>query len=254
MKTENYVPEKTEAVTTSTQNTGTVQDNCNNSGVFVYSNNKRTGNWAQRGYHRGTYGRVHNSYYNRSVKRGNSHRVSASSSGSVYSRSSDEVVGKDLPKDNQGHKSSSECDNVVDRQHSNNSKAENMANTSLDCTADNQKKEVEVTLDVVEGVKASESADVSRKQDSESAQSNVMSGRRCSALARPRKSVIQLLKEYNEARQQTEFNRNVYTCKICFQVTSLVLTCVRGFQTQCVILCVCVCVGHSFYSKASVQH
>ncbi|PSN48331.1 hypothetical protein C0J52_03415 [Blattella germanica] len=39
---------------------------------------------------------------------------------------------------------------------------------------------------------------------------------------RPRMSVVKLLREYNEARQKTEFNRSFFTCKICFQVQELV--------------------------------
>ena len=35
---------------------------------------------------------------------------------------------------------------------------------------------------------------------------------------RPRLSVVQLLREFDETRQRTEFSRNFYTCKICFQV------------------------------------
>jgi hypothetical protein len=251
LKTENYVCEKTEAMTTSTENTGTVQDKCSNSEVFFYSNSKRTGNWAQRGYHRGTCGKVHSSYCSSSVKRGQSRMVSRNSSRSAYSRSSDKVVTEYLPKYKQGHRSSSECDNVVDQQCVSSCKAVNVGNASQGCTVGSRKKDVEITLDGVEGVKASESADIRRDQGFVLAESNALSGRRFNAVARPRISVVQLLKEYSEGRQQTEFNRNVFTCKICFQVTSLVLTYVCGFQTHCVMLYVLVFVGCSFYSKAS---
>jgi hypothetical protein len=84
--------------------------------THFYSNSKRTGNWAQRGYYRSTCGRVHNSYCNRSVERGQNCTVSGSSSRIAYSGSNDKVVTKDIPEDKQGHKSSAECGNVADLQ------------------------------------------------------------------------------------------------------------------------------------------
>ncbi|XP_021916567.1 E3 ubiquitin-protein ligase RNF14-like isoform X2 [Zootermopsis nevadensis] len=207
-KTENCVPQKTEAMTTSIQSTGTVQGNCSNSGVSVYGSNKRSGNWAQRRYHRGTAGRVHNSYYNRSVRRGNNHWVSVTGS------NSGQVVSEDLAKDSQCHKSSSEPGGVLDRRCSDGSKAANVGNASQNCTVDNQEEEAVVTSDGVERAKASESLDVARKQRSKSVQSNAM---RDSALARPKTSIVQLLRDYDEARQRVEFSRSIHTCKICFQ-------------------------------------
>jgi hypothetical protein len=243
-------------MTASTENTGTVQDNSSNSGLFVHSNNNRAGNSAQRRYYRGSYRRVHGTYYNRSVKSGDNHRVSIGSSRSVYSRSSDQIVSKDLLEDNQDHKTSAECDHLVDCQCGKNSKAVHMVNASQNCTIDNEKKEVEVTVDGVESVKASKSTDV-RGKDSESAQSNVMSDRRSNAPTRPRMSVIQLLKEYNEARQRTEFSRNFYTCKICFQVTFLIFVYMAfRYNISCPPFkecCVYVHAGHIYYSKVSVQ-
>jgi hypothetical protein len=118
----------------------------------------------------------------------------------------------------------------VDHQHCKNSEAANMANASQDCVGGTRKKADEVALNGVEGVKASESTHVRRKHNSQSVKSTVNGGRRYNAPSRPRMSVVQLLKEYNEARQRTEFNRNFHTCKICFQVTSLILTCLRKFQ------------------------
>jgi len=38
---------------------------------------------------------------------------------------------------------------------------------------------------------------------------------------RPKMSVVQLLKGYSEAWHRTEFSRKFYSCKICFQVSSL---------------------------------
>jgi hypothetical protein len=115
-----------------------------------------------------------------------------------------------------------------------------MGNASQDCVVGTQKKDVEVALHGVECVKASESTAVRRKHNSQSVQSTVNIGRRYNAPTRPRVSVVRLLKEYNEARQRTEFNRNIYTCKICFQVTFPILICLCKFQMQCATLSVMV--------------
>lgn len=219
LKFERCVLGKTEAMETSTQNTGTIQGNSSNSDVFHDSNNQRAGSWAQRSYHSGTYGRGHSSNYNRSLGRGNNWRVPGYSYRSVCPKSNDQIVlnSKNSRINNEGQKNSSECDNVVDHQCSNNSEAVNMGNASEDCVVGTEKRDVEVALYGVEGVKASESAVVRRKHSSRSVQSTMNSGRRYNASTRPKMSVVQLLREYNEARQRTEFNRNVYTCKICFQ-------------------------------------
>ena len=75
---------------------------------------------------------------------------------------------------------------------------------SSDCVVGTQKKGTEITLKDVAEERTSKSAHVTIKHDSESEM-----------------SVVQLLKDYSEARHQTEFSRNFYSCKICFQVTSL---------------------------------
>jgi hypothetical protein len=225
-------------MTTSTQDTEAVRDNGSNSEVFFNSKNQQARNWAQRSYHRGTYGRRYNYYYNRSIGRGNDRRVSGCGYISVCPKKNDQIIlnSKDVLKDNQSQKNSSECDNLVDSQCRNNNEAVNVGIASQDCIVDTWEKDVKVTLDGVEsvdtrekgvkatldgveGVKSSESADVSRINNSLSLHSDMNGDSRSNAPTRPRMSVIQLLKEYNEDRQQTEFNRNFYACKICFQVT-----------------------------------
>jgi hypothetical protein len=183
------------------------------------------------------------------VERGQSCTVSGSSSRIAYSGRSDKVVTKDIPEDKQGHKSSAECGNVVDLQCVSSCKAINVGNVFQGCTVGHLKEDFEVKFDGAEDVEASGSTDI-RKQAFVLSQTNMLNGE-SNAVDRPRMSVIQLLREYNEARQQREFNQNVFTCKICFQVTSLVLTYVCGFHTHCVMLYVFVFVGCSFYSTAS---
>jgi hypothetical protein len=221
LKSERCALENTEAMETITQNAGTVQGNSCNSDIFHDSNNERAGSWAQRSCHRGAYGRGRSFNYDRSLGRGNNWRVSGYSYRSVCPKSSDQTVlnSKNSLINKEGQKNSLECDNVVDRQCSKNNEAVNMGNASQDCAVGTRKKDVEVALNGVEGVKASESTGVRRKHNSPSVQSTANSGRRYNAPNRPRMSVVQLLREYNEARQQTEFNRSIYTCKICFQVT-----------------------------------
>ena len=91
------------------------------------------------------------------------------------------------------------------------------------CVVGSQKKDTEVALNVVAQVRISKSADVRIEHDSESAMS-VVNGVRISIVpTTPRMSVVQLLKDYSEARHRTEeFIRKFYSCQICFQVTSLI--------------------------------
>jgi hypothetical protein len=160
--------------------------------------------------------------------------VSGYSYRSVCPKSNDQIAlnSKNPLINNEGLKNSPECDSVVDNQCSKNSEAVNTGNASQDCVAGTQKKDVEVALNGVEGVKPSESTAVRRKHTSQSVWSTVNSGRRY-APTRPRMSVVQLLREYDEARQRTEFNRNSYTCKICFEVTFLIHICLCKFEIQC---------------------
>jgi len=90
-----------------------------------------------------------------------------------------------------------------------------------DCVFGTQKKDTEVTLKSVAEVRTSKSSDVTIKLDSESEISVVNCGRISIVPTRPIMSLVQLLKYYSEARHQTEYSRNFYSCRICFQVTSL---------------------------------
>ena len=92
---------------------------------------------------------------------------------------------------------------------------------SSDCVVGTQKKGTEITLKDVAEERTSKSAHVTIKHDSESEMSVVNGGRISILPTRTRMSVVQLLKDYSEARHQTEFSRNFFSCKICFQVTSL---------------------------------
>lgn len=233
MKSESCALGKTEAIETSIQNTGTVQGNSCNSDVLHDSKNQRAGSCAQGSYHRGTYRKGHSSNYNRSPGRGNNWMVSGNSYRSVSPKSNDRLgLNSNNPLiNNESIKNSSECDNVVDRQCNENSEAVNIGNASQDSIVGTKKKDVEVALNVV-GVKPSKSTAVRRKHNSQPVQSTVNSGRRY-APTRPRMSVVRLLREYDEARQRTEFNRNFYTCKICFQVTFLIHIFLCKFQIQC---------------------
>ena len=96
-----------------------------------------------------------------------------------------------------------------------------MSCASSDCVVGTQKEDTEVTLNGVAEVRTSKSANVRIKHDSESAMSVVNVGRMTIVPTRPRISVVQLLKDYSEARHWKEFSRTFYSCKIRFQVTSL---------------------------------
>jgi hypothetical protein len=206
---------------------------------FFNSNNQRTGNWAHRKYHRGNYGKGYSSYYNRSAGRGNNRKFSGYSRGASSNSNDQIVLNSQAPfKDNEDHKTSSKCDNLVDRHCNNKREAVNMRCAPLDCVVGMQKKDTEVTLNGVAEETTSGTAGVRRKHDSESAMS-IVNGRRISDVpTRPRMSVVQLLKEYSEARHRTEFSRNFYSCKICFQVISLIFICVYSLQMQCATLSV----------------
>lgn len=219
-------------MTANSQNTGTVRSNSCNSVSFLNRNNQGGGNWAHRKYYRRNYGKGY-SYYNRSAGRGNNHKFSGCYRG-VSSNCNDQMVlNSQAPfKDNEGHRISSKCDTLVGRQCKNKSEAVNMRCASPDCAVGTRKKDTEVTLNGVAEVTTSKSADVRRKHDSESAMSVVNGGRISIVPARPMMSVVQLLKDYSEARHWTEFSRNFYSCKICFQVTSPIFICVCRFQMQ----------------------
>jgi hypothetical protein len=221
IKTEKCALKETETLMANTQNTGTVHSNSCKSVSFLNRNNEGGGNWAHRKYYRRKYGKGC-SYYNRSAGRGNNHNFSGCyTSGS--SNSNDQIVlNSQAPfKDNEGHSISSVCDNLVGRQCKNKNEALNMRCASPDCVVGTQKKDTEVTLNGVAEVRTSKSADVRIKHDSESAMSFVNGGRISIVPTRPRMSVVQLLKDYSEARHRTEFSHSFYSCKICFQVTSL---------------------------------
>jgi hypothetical protein len=117
-----------------------------------------------------------------SVGRGNNRRSSGYSYRSVCPKSNDQIAlsSKDPLINNEGQKNSSECDNAMDRQCSKNSEAVNMGNASQDCVVGSRKKVVEVALNGVAGVKASESMDL-RRNNSQSVQSTVNGGRRYNA-------------------------------------------------------------------------
>ena len=221
-------------MTANSQNTGTVRSNSCNSVSFLNSNNQGGGNWAHRKYYRRNYGKGC-SYYNRSAGRGNNHKFYYRG---ASSHSNDQIVLNSQAsfQDNEGHRISSKCDNLVGHQCKNMSEAVNRRCASLDCIAETQTKDTEVTLNGVAELTTSNSADVRKKHESESAVSIVNGGRISNVPTRPRMSVIQLLKEYSEARHRTEFSRNFYSCKICFQVTYPIYICVCRFQMQCATL------------------
>ena len=215
------------------QNTGTVHSNSCNSVSFLNGNIQGGGTWAHRKYYRRNYGKGY-SYYNRSAGRGNNHKFSGCCRGASSNSNDQIVLNSQAPfKDNEGHRISSKRDNLVGRQCKNKSEAVNMRCASPDCVVGTQKKDTEVTLNgVAAAVTTSKCADVRRKQDSESAISVMNVGRISIVPTKPRMSVVQLLKDYSEARHRTEFSRKFYSCKICFQVTSPILICVCRFQMQ----------------------
>lgn len=232
IKTEKCALKETETPMANSQNTGTVHSNSCNSVSFLNRNNQGGGNWAHRKYYRRNYGKEY-SYYNRSAGRRNNHKFSGCYRGTSSNSNDQIVLNSQAPfKDNEGHRISSKCDNLVSRQCKNKNEAVNVRCASPDCVVGTQKKDTEVTLNGVAEVTTSKSAGVRRKHDSESAMSVVNGGRRSIVPTRPRMSVVQLLKDYSEARQRTEFSRNFYSCKICFQVTSPILICVCRFQMQ----------------------
>lgn len=219
-------------MTANSQNAGTVRSNSCNSLSFLNRNNQGGGNWAHRKYYRRNYGKGY-SYYNRSAGRGNNHKFSGCYRGASSNSNDQIVLNSQAPfKDNEGHRISSKCDNLVGHRCKNKSEAVNMKCASPDCVVGTQKKDTEVTQNGVAEVTTSKSADVRRKHDSESAMPVVNDGRMSIVPTRPRMSVVQLLKDYSEARRRTEFSRNFYSCKICFQVTSPILICVCRFQMQ----------------------
>jgi len=220
MKTEKCALKETETVTANSQNIGTVHSNSCNSVSLLNRNNQGGGNWAQRKDYRRNYGKGY-SYYNRSAGRGNHHKFSGCYRGASSNSNDQIVLNSQAPfKDNEGHTVSSKCDNLVARQCKNTSEAVNMRCASPDCVVGTQTKDAEVTMNGVAEVTTSRPADVRKKHDSESAMSVVNGARMSIVPTRPRMSVVQLLKDYNEARHRTEFSRNFYSCKICFQVIS----------------------------------
>lgn len=236
IRTEKCVLKGTETVRANSQNTGTLHSNSCNSVSYFNSNNQSSGHWAQRKYHRGNYGKGYSSHYCRSAGRGNSRKFSGYSRGASSNCNDQIVLNNQAPfKKNKYHKSSSKCDNVVEHQCNNKSEAVNVKCASLDGVAGTQKKDTEAPLNAVAEVTTSESADVGRKRDSESALSIFNDGRISNVPTVPRMSVVQLLKEYSEARYRTEFSRNFYSCKICFQVTSLVFVYVCTIVFRCIV-------------------
>jgi hypothetical protein len=197
---------------------------------FLYRNNQGGGNWAHKKYYRRNYGKGC-SYYNRSAGRGNNHKFAGCYRGASSNSNDQIVLNSQAPfKDSEGHRISSECDNLVSHQCKNKSEAVNMRCASPDCVVGTQKKDTEVTLNGVAEVTTSNSADVRRKHDSESAMSIVSGERMFSVPTIPRMSVVKQLKDYSEARHRIEFSRNFYSCKICFQVSFPILNVVRNFR------------------------
>ena len=221
IKIEKFGLKKTEYLMANNQNTGTVNSNSCNTVSFLNINIQVFGNWADEKYYRRNYGKVC-SYFNRSAGRGNNHKFSGYYTSASLNRIDQIDLNSQAPfKDNESHRISSDCDNLVGLQSKNNKEAVNMRCASTDCVFGTQKKETEVTLNGVADVRSSRSADVRIKHDSDSAISDLNCGRISTLPTRPRISVVQLLKNYSEARHRTEFSRNFYSCKICFQLTSL---------------------------------
>jgi hypothetical protein len=221
IKIEKFGLKKTEYLMADNQNTGSVNSNSCNTVSFLNRNKQGCGNWADEKYYRRNFGKVC-SYFNRSAGRRNNHKFSGYYTRASLNRVDQIDLNSQAPfKDNESHRISSDCDNFVGLQSENNKEAVNMRCASPDCVFGTQKKETEVTLNGVADVRSSKSADVRIKHDTDSAISDLNCGRISTLPTRPRISVLQLLKYYSEARHRTEFSRNFYSCKICFQLTSL---------------------------------
>ena len=206
---------------TKSQNTGIVHSNSCNSGSFLNRNLQGRGNWAHSNYCRRNYGKECN-YYNRSAGRGHNHKFSGWYTSASANINDQIALNSQAPfKDNEGDRISSECDNLVGLQCKSKNEAVNERCASPDCVVGTQKKDPEVTLNGIAEVRTSKPADVTKKPDSQSAMSVENGGRKSIVPTRPRMLVVQLLKDYSEARLRTEFSRNFYSCKICFQATSL---------------------------------
>ena len=173
------------------------QDQSNNSKVMFYDNkNKRFASRPAR--NRGSYGRSY-MFSNRTENK----RSLDSKDRNTCSKSSEQKV---LDSYNQIVRSS-KCDTVVVNEQSSDSKEAKIAGgATQDLNMGSDKREIEIGgIDIESEKELDVSATVSEK-------------RKPGVTNRPRMSVVQLLREFDEARQRTEFSRNFYTCKICFQV------------------------------------
>ncbi|XP_069685179.1 E3 ubiquitin-protein ligase RNF14-like [Periplaneta americana] len=194
----------------------TVYDNTGNAKV-VFSNNRRGTYRQPRSYYRGNYRKGNN--YNHCKSTGNkvtSTGDSECNSKSDFTKSSEKIVlnSKDQGKDNKNCESSLQCDNKVGQHCSNSNEKITVGNSSQDSGAESQKVSQNET--VSDGaVKVSTSEDDKKDGERQLDQPDSSANRRHAG--RSRMSLVQLLKEFNEARQRTEFSRNFYTCKICFQ-------------------------------------
>ena len=118
---------------TKSQNTGTVHSNSCNSVSFLSRNTKGRGNWAHRNYCGRNFG-TECSYYNRSAGRGNNHKFSGCYTSASANRNDQITLSNQAPlKDNEGHRISSDCDNLVGLQCKNKNEAVNKRCASSDC-------------------------------------------------------------------------------------------------------------------------
>ena len=110
---------------TKSQNTGTVHSNSCNSVSFLNRNIQGRGNWAHRNYCRRNYGKECK-YYNSSAGSGHNHKFSGCyTSASAYSNDQIALNSQAPFKDNEGHRISSDCDNLVGLQCKNKNEAVN---------------------------------------------------------------------------------------------------------------------------------
>jgi hypothetical protein len=100
---------------------------------FLNRNKQRGGSWTDENYYRRNYGNVC-SYSNRSTGKGNNHKFSGCYTSASLNRIDQIDLKSQAPfKDNQSHRISSDCDNLVGRQCKNKKEAVNMRSASPDC-------------------------------------------------------------------------------------------------------------------------
>ncbi|KAJ9578727.1 hypothetical protein L9F63_005089 [Diploptera punctata] len=182
------------------------QDQSTNPRVMFYDNkNKRFISRSARS--RGSYGRSY-MFTNRTENK----RFLDSRGRNAYPKSSEQSVLSSCDQINR----SSKCDTVVVDEHVSDSKESSVTN---DLNSSFDKKDIEI-------------GDIDNESERElDSTLTVNEEKKPGVVNRPRMSVVQLLQEFNEARQKTEFNRNFYTCKICFQdKKGLQCTCFQGCE------------------------